>query len=151
VSEQVADTIERDIFIRAGIDHVWSFVSRTGFWVGEEVRFDLDAAEGETVVIETNRFGTFPVKVERLDPPRYAAYRWASGYPGAYPDETNSTLVEFWLAEDGDGVTVRLRESGFASLVGAADFRRQQRDDNVEGWAMQLDALRRAAEAGHTP
>lgn len=139
------DTIEQEIFIEAGIDHVWSLVAKTGFWVGDELTFEIDAAEGTTAVIETERYGSFPVQVERLEPPHYAVYRWASGFPGATPTEVNSTLVEFRLFEQDGGVLVRLKESGFASLEGGDDFRVANRNDNVEGWPAQLARLRAAA------
>ena len=140
------NTIEREIFIRAGVDHVWSLVSKTGFWVGEDLHFDLEAGEGETVVVDTVKYGRFPVRVDRLNPPRYAAFRWASAYPGAEITEDNSTLVEFTLQEQDGGVMLRVRESGFASLAGTRDFRDARREDNVRGWAAQLESLRRIAE-----
>jgi uncharacterized protein YndB with AHSA1/START domain len=140
------DAIEREIFIRAGIDHVWSLVSKAGFWVGDELHFDADADEGETVVIDTAAYGQFPVRVDRLQPPHYAAYRWASGFPGANPAEGNSTLVEFTLVEQDGGVLLRLKESGFASLAGTEDFHDSRLDDNAKGWAAQLERLRRVAE-----
>lgn len=147
----VDDAIEREVFIEAAIDHVWSLVSRTGFWVGELLHFDGDAAEGdaaegETAVIDAGRHGSFPVRVERLDPPQYAAYRWASGFPGAQPSETNSTLVEITLLELRGGVLLRLRESGFATLDGGHDFRAARLADNSEGWTGQLEKLTRVAE-----
>jgi len=141
------DAIEREIFISAGIDHVWSLVSRAGFWIGDDLHFNMDANEGETVVVEIATYGRFPVRVDCLEPPRYAAYRWASGFPGADPSEANSTLVKFTLVEQNGGVMLRLRESGFARLAGAQDFRDARRDDNVAGWVIQLDRLRRVAEA----
>jgi uncharacterized protein YndB with AHSA1/START domain len=141
-----ANAIEREIFIHADIDHVWSLVSKTGFWIGDELRFDASAREGELAVIDTAEYGRFPVRVDRLEPPRYAAYRWASGFPGADPTEANSTLVEFTLIEQDGGVLLRLRESGFATLAGTQDFRAARRDDNVAGWKAQLDRLRRVAE-----
>jgi uncharacterized protein YndB with AHSA1/START domain len=140
------NVIERQVFIRAGIDTVWSLISRTGFWIGDELRFDGDAREGETAVIETERHGRFPVRVDRLDAPRYAAYRWASGYPGAELTDTNSTLVEFSLVKQHDGVLVSVRESGFASLLGDEDFRDARLKDNTTGWAGQMERLRQAAE-----
>lgn len=140
------DTIEREIFIRAAIDRVWWLVSKTGFWVGDDLHFDREAAAGETAVIETAQYGRFPVHVDRLEPPRYAAYRWASGFPGADLSETNSTLVEFTLVEQDGGVLLRLKESGFARLTGDPAFRDARRDDNREGWAAQLERLRHAAE-----
>ena len=139
------DTIEREIFIRAGIEHVWSLVSRTGFWIGDELQFDVEAREGQTAVIDAAGRGKFPVRVERLEPPRYAAYRWASAFPGADPAAGNSTLVEFTLVERDGGVILRLRESGFAGL-GNEVFRDARRDENAAGWARQLELLRLVAE-----
>jgi uncharacterized protein YndB with AHSA1/START domain len=97
-------------------------------------------------VIDTEQYGSFPVRVEQLEPPRYAAYRWASGYPGVEPTESNATRVEFTLVEQDGGVMVRLKESGFATVAGDEAFRDARRADNVEGWAAQLERLREAAE-----
>jgi len=136
------NAIEREIFIRAGIDRVWSLVSKTGFWVGEQVHFDVEASEGETVVIDTDKYGSYPVLVTRLDAPRYAAYRWASAFPGESPTDSNSTLVEFTLSEREDGVLLQFRESGFAGITGGI----KKYEDNVEGWTHQLAALQSVAE-----
>jgi uncharacterized protein YndB with AHSA1/START domain len=143
----MTDAIEREIFVQAGIDRVWSLVSRTGFWVGEKLHFEHAAAEGETVVIDAPPYGTFPVRVDRLDAPRYAAYRWASAFPGAELTDTNSTLVEFSLVERDGGVLVCVRESGFTSIPGDVEFRAAQLKENTSGWTGQLDLLREAAEA----
>jgi uncharacterized protein YndB with AHSA1/START domain len=140
------NAIEREIFIGTDIDSVWSLVSKAGFWVGDALHFDTDASEGETVTIETEQYGRFPVQVDRLDPPRYAAYRWASGYPNAELTDTNSTLVEFTLVEHNGGVLLHLRESGFANLDGSDDFRLARWTDNVGGWKLQLDRLREVSE-----
>jgi len=139
------DAIEREIHIHATIDHVWSLVSKTGFWIGDDLHFDVEAREGETVVIDTTAHGRFPIRVERLEAPRYAAYR-SSGSPGEDPTATNSTLVEFTLIEQEDGVVVRLRESGFVNLPDTQASRDAQRDDNIAGWTQQLDRLRRVSE-----
>jgi uncharacterized protein YndB with AHSA1/START domain len=136
------DVIEREIFIKAGIERVWSLVSKAGFWVGDELTFEHSAQEGETVTIETERWGNFPVVVETLDAPRYAAYRWASGFAGQEPTSENSTLVEFTLIEQDGGVNVQMKESGFAAIPnGEKEYR-----DNDEGWPLQLKLLQTAAE-----
>lgn len=136
------DVIEREIFIKAGIERVWSLVSKAGFWVGDDLHFEHSLEAGETVTIETERWGTFPVKVDTLDAPRYAAYRWASGFAGQEPTDENSTLVEFTLTEQDGGVKVHLRESGFAALAGGENNYK----DNSDGWTQQLAALQLAAE-----
>lgn len=144
------DTIRSEIFIEADIDHVWSLVSRTGFWIGDDLCFDHAGKEGETVLVDTARYGRFPVRVERLIPPRYAAYRWTSAFPGAMPEPGNSTLVEFTLIEQENGVLVRVKESGFAGLLTSPEIRAARHADNVRGWTSQLALLRQACEAGAT-
>lgn len=148
-TEPDGNAIRRETFIAAPIARVWSLVSRVGFWVGADLRFDAEAAEGETVTIDAGAFGRFPVRVERLDPPRYAAYRWASGFPGARITPDNSTLVEFALIEQDGGVLLRVTESGFAGLAGTVAFRAARRADNGAGWAAQLARL--AAIAAGVP
>lgn len=143
----IPDTIHNEIFIEAGIDHVWSLVSRTGFWIGDDLCFDHDGREGEIVLVETARYGHFPVRVERLIPPRYAAFRWTSAFPGAMPEPGNSTLVEFTLLEQENGVMVRVKESGFASLLTSPEVRAARHADNVRGWTSQLELLRQACES----
>jgi uncharacterized protein YndB with AHSA1/START domain len=135
------DTIEQSVVINAPIEKVWSFVSKTGWWAGPQVRFDLEANPGETIEREAGEYGFFPVRVETLDPPKYAAFRWASAYPKQVLTETNSTLVEFSLTTTDDGVLVAVKESGFASLEGDHPFIAEQFANNSEGWAMQLQAL----------
>lgn len=137
------NVIEREIFIQAGIERVWSLVSKTGFWVGENLNFEHALAEGETVAIKTERWGTFPVKVESLDAPRYAAYRWASGFAGDEPTDENSTLIEFTLTEQDGGVKLHLKESGFAALANGMNVYK----DNSGGWTEQLATLQTVAEA----
>jgi uncharacterized protein YndB with AHSA1/START domain len=141
------DTIHSEIFIEAGIDHVWSLVSRTGFWIGDALVFDHAGREGDVVLVETARYGNFPVRVERLIPPRYAAYRWTSAFPGAMPEPGNSTLVEFTLVEQDDGVLVRVKESGFAGLLTTPEIRAVRHADNIRGWISQLEQLRQACAA----
>jgi uncharacterized protein YndB with AHSA1/START domain len=148
----VVDRIERQIFIRADIDHLWSLVSKAGFFIGDDLHFDSDATEGETVVVDAGAHGRFPVRVERLAPPRYAAYRcWASELSGAELTVASSTLVEFTLVEQDGGVMLQVTESGFATLPGSQEVRDARRDDNVAGWAVQLERLRRAAEGAEAP
>lgn len=137
-----SDVIEREIFINASIERVWSLVSKTGWWVGEVLHFDHEAGVGEQVTIDVPNYGSYPVDVLTLDAPRYAAYRWSSGFPGEILDDQNSTLVEFTLLEQNGGVVVQLKESGFASIRnGDEDYK-----ENSKGWDGQLAALIKVAE-----
>ena len=140
------DVIERQIEVNASPETVWNLISKTGFWAGERLQFGVDAVVGNIDRLDAGKYGTFPVEVVALDPPRYAAYRWASGFPNQDLTETNATLVEFSIEPQQAGVVVRVRESGFAALEGTHAFREDNFRGNSEGWTAQLDQLKTAAE-----
>ena len=141
MTTSVQDAIEREVFIRASIDPVWSLVSKAGFWVGDDLHFDIDARAGDLVVVETEAYGHFQVRVEELTPPRYAAYRWASAFPSLPLSDANSTLVEFTLLEREHGVLLKLRESGFANVIATHPAMASMVDANTTGWDRQLPLL----------
>ncbi|HWG62287.1 MAG TPA: hypothetical protein VG253_11290 [Streptosporangiaceae bacterium] len=62
------------------------------------------------------------------------------------PTEGNSTLVEFWLAEQDGGTLLRARESGFDSLAVDSTVRDDTVTGNTKGWMQQLGFLRARAE-----
>jgi uncharacterized protein YndB with AHSA1/START domain len=141
------DRIERDTLIAAPLERVWSLVAQPGFWVAEpEAVAGTVAAEGETIVARNAEYGDFPVRVEKVEPPTYLAYRWASAFPGEDLREDNSTLVEFTLTTEGDGTRLRVVESGFAALAGSPELREQALKDNGGGWPQVLDEFRKRAE-----
>ncbi|WP_304454834.1 SRPBCC domain-containing protein [Nocardiopsis sp. YSL2] len=141
------DRIERDTLIAAPLERVWSLVAQPGFWVADpEAAAGTVAREGETVVARDPVHGDFPVRVEKVDPPGYLAYRWASAFPGEEPSEDNSTLVEFTLTTEGDKTRLRVVESGFASLAGSQELRDRAVRDNTVGWPEVFEAFRKRAE-----
>lgn len=141
------DRIERETLIAAPLERVWSLVTRPGFWVAEEADpAGTEAREGESMVATNAQYGDFPVRVERVEPPTYVAYRWASAFPGQELRADNSTLVEFTLTPEGDNTRLRVVESGFAALAASEELRRRALEDNSGGWPQVLDALRARAE-----
>ena len=141
------DRIERETLIAASLERVWSLVAEPGFWVADKASLPGTAAkEGESMVAKNAKYGDFPVRVERVEPPKYLAYRWASAFPGEELREDNSTLVEFTLTPEGDQTRLRVVESGFAALAGSGGLRRQAVKDNTGGWPQELDALKARAE-----
>jgi uncharacterized protein YndB with AHSA1/START domain len=141
------DRIERDTLIAAPLERVWSLVAEPGFWVADEASLTgAVAEEGESMVVKNAEYGEFPVRVEKVEPPTYLAYRWASAFPGEELREDNSTLVEFTLTADGDKTRLRVVESGFAALAGSEELRGQALKDNTGGWPQELDALKTRAE-----
>ncbi|MFE2722358.1 SRPBCC domain-containing protein [Kitasatospora sp. NPDC059327] len=141
------DRIERETLIAASPERVWTLVAQPGFWVAEEASLaGTVAREGESTVAKNPEYGDFPVRVEKVEPPTYLAYRWASAFPGEELREDNSTLVEFTLTPEGDGTRLRVVESGFAALAGSEELRDKAVEDNTGGWPQVLDAFRKRAE-----
>ncbi|GAA0344813.1 SRPBCC domain-containing protein [Streptomyces blastmyceticus] len=142
-----ADRIERETLIAAPLERVWSLVAEPGFWVADKASLPGSVArEGESMVARNPEYGDFPVRVEKVQPPTYLAYRWASAFPGQELREDNSTLVEFTLTSEGDKTRLRVVESGFASLAGSEELRSKAVRDNTGGWPQELDALKARAE-----
>jgi uncharacterized protein YndB with AHSA1/START domain len=141
------DRIERDTLIAAPLERVWSLVAQPGFWVADKASLPGTVArEGESMVAKNTEYGDYPVRVEKVEPPTYLAYRWASAFPGEELREDNSTLVEFTLSREGDKTRLRVVESGFAALAGSEELRRKALKDNTGGWPEELDALKMRAE-----
>ncbi|WP_329037977.1 SRPBCC domain-containing protein [Streptomyces sp. NBC_01725] len=141
------DRIERETLIAAPLERVWSLVAQPGFWVADKASLPGTVAkEGESMVAKNAEYGDFPVRVEKVEPPTYLAYRWASAFPGEELREDNSTLVEFTLAPEGDGTRLRVVESGFAALSGSEELRGRAVKDNTVGWPQELGALKARAE-----
>ncbi|MBT2369841.1 SRPBCC domain-containing protein [Streptomyces sp. ISL-10] len=124
-----------------------SLVTRPGFWVADEASLGGTAAEeGASMVVKHPEHGEFPVRVEKVEPPTYVAYRWTSAFPGEELRENNSTLVEFTLTQEGDQTRLRVVESGFSALAGSEELRSQNLKDHAVGWPQCFDALKARAE-----
>ncbi|MQA95537.1 MAG: polyketide cyclase [Streptosporangiales bacterium] len=141
------DRIERETLIAASQETVWALVAKPGFWVADETSLaGVVAQEGASMVAKNAEHGDFPVRVEKVDPPAYVAYRWVSAFPGEELREENSTLVEFTLTTEGDKTRLRVVESGLATLAGPEEMRRSVLEDHSTGWAQCFDALKTRAE-----
>lgn len=141
------DRIEREILIEASMERVWAMVTEPGFWVDDEAPGSgAVAKEGDSMVAKNAECGDFPVRVEKVDPPAYVAYRWASAFPGQELRADNSTLVEFTLTREGDKTRLRVVESGFAALPGSEELRRTAIEHNRSGWLEVFDAFKKRAE-----
>src|SRR5579875_799571 len=89
------DRIEQEITINASLDRVWELVSRPGWWVPSEVEQPYELSPGAKTERISQKWGRFVIEVVRVEPQTYAAFRWASTFPGADVTPGNSTLVEF--------------------------------------------------------
>lgn len=155
MSESI-DQIERQIDIAASAERVWELIRRPGWWINKgtivDVPFDADS---DVNVIRHPKHGDFRIKTIALDEPRHAAFRWLAGADGGESDaapggtrageqspDGGSTLVEFWIEDTASGVSLRVVESGFASLSVSSEERRKRIEGNTEGWTIELAAAR---------
>ena len=146
---QIPDQIEREVVVDAPIERVWSLITEAeyfGAWFADSGA-EIDLRPGGAMTLRWEEHGTVRARVERVEPPRRFSYRWANAVD-VEPSEGHSTLVEFTLSTEDAGTRVRVVESGFASLDSSDEDRRQQIDDNTEGWAIQLRNL--GEQAGRT-
>jgi uncharacterized protein YndB with AHSA1/START domain len=141
------ELIERETLIEASVERVWSLVAEPGFWVADEASLTgTEAKEGDSMIAKNAEYGDFPVRVEKVDPPTYVAYRWVTAFPGEELREDNSTLVEFTLTSEGDKTRLRVVESGFGTLPTSEEQRGKTLKDNASGWPQVLGALKTRVE-----
>ena len=142
------DQIEREIVINAPLDRVWELVSEPGWWAPSDSPATADRAPGAVVVRESAKWGRFPVAVVTMTPQSYAAFRWASQFPGEDLVPGRTTLIEFHVSPVADGVQVKVVESGFSALDAPESVRQAGFESNSGGWSEELASLaRRAREA----
>ncbi len=136
------DRIERRIDIAAPADRVWQLVAEPGWYINDGTIVDHQIeVDGAMSVVRDPVHGEFTFRTEELDPPRYAAFRWLSTTTPTTTAEPESTLVEFWIEDRSEGgVTLRVVESGFASLAVPELEQRKKFDENTTGWEVELKA-----------
>lgn len=141
----MTDIIEDSIDIDATAERVWELVSEPGWWINDGTYREhvIDERDGVSFVTDSEH-GTFPIVLDRADPPRYIAYRWLLREDNLTGP---GTLTEMWIDDREGGVTLRIRESGFTSLgLGEVELR-SQIDGNREGWAIELAVAKARSEA----
>jgi uncharacterized protein YndB with AHSA1/START domain len=153
------DRIEKEVLLKAPLERVWRAISDAdefGQWFG--VRFDGPFVPGTSVtgVITPTTVDAAVAKQQEpyagmsdswqivaVEPQRRLAYRWHpyAVEPGSDYSAEPTTLVEFTLEENADGVRLRIVESGFDALP--ADRRAAAFEGNSEGWAAQTELVRK--------
>jgi len=142
----VPERIEREIVIKAPREIVWSVITEpehVGRWFSDSAAIDL--RPGGALILTWDEHGPVYWRVERIDPPRFVSFHWLRGGhdPGDLElSEGNSTLVEFSLAEEGQGTRLRVVESGFGGLTGSEEENAKDAEEHRRGWELELDELR---------
>jgi uncharacterized protein YndB with AHSA1/START domain len=143
----VTDRIEREIVVAAPAERLWEVLTRPehiGRWF-EGMEPEVDLRPGGAMVLTSQEFGKIHGIVDKVEPPRLFAYRWAR-HPDTPVTEGTATLVEFTLTPEGNGTRVRLVESGFSRTDAVKVDQQRHAEANSQGWLQVLDSLRRYAE-----
>jgi uncharacterized protein YndB with AHSA1/START domain len=142
------DRIEKEMSLRAPRSRVWRAIANVeefGAWFG--VKLEGQFATGATMLGKVTNRGyehlTFELKVERIEPERYFAYRW---HPYAIDPKVDysaepTTLVEFRLEDADGGTRLRIVESGFDRIPLARRAEAFRMNDG--GWTTQLANIER--------
>lgn len=140
------DRIEQEIVINASLERVWDLVSEPGWWVPADAPEPVDRTPGHQAERVSEKYGRYPVEVVDMQPRTYAAFRWASQFPGQDLGQGRTTLVEFVVTPLTDGVRVAVTESGFATLDAPEEVRQAGVRENTHGWQDELAGLKSRAE-----
>ena len=113
------DSIVREIVIAAPPQRVWQVLTTPEYlprWFTADTA-EIELHPGGSLVLKWAEHGTGLARVERVEEPSPSSpglfsFRWALE-PGVEPTPGEETLVEFTLAEKGDGTLLRVVESGF--------------------------------------
>jgi uncharacterized protein YndB with AHSA1/START domain len=134
--------VERDILIEAPVEVVWRTVTEPDqiiLWFADKV--DLVVEPGAHGYMGFGEQGG-PVVVETVEPPTRFSFRW--NHPaGEEPAPTNSLLVEFTLASEGEGTRLRVTESALSSIDRPDIDKQQYADEHNHGWGDFLGKLER--------
>jgi uncharacterized protein YndB with AHSA1/START domain len=146
----VIPSIEREILIDAPVDVVWRAVtepSQISTWFSDEAELDLrPGGEGTLVFSDKPDQGAMSVHitVQVVEPQRRFTYRWL--HPeGVEPKPGNSLLVEFTLAEEGEGTRLRVTESGQDEIGWPEADVANYVQDHTKGWTKHLNDLSKHA------
>ncbi|MGV0741982.1 SRPBCC family protein [Mycolicibacterium sp. XJ870] len=155
----MSDRIEKEVLLRAPLDRVWRAISDAdefGRWFG--IRFDGPFVAGTSVsgVITPTEVDAAVAAMQEpysgqpdtwqivaVEAPHRLAFRWHpyAVEPDADYSAEPTTLVEFTLTENADGVLLRIVESGFDAIPAAR--RISAFEANSEGWAHQAELVRK--------
>jgi len=146
-----ADSVEREILIRASTEIVWGVITQPeqiSRWFSDEA--DVEGRAGADGTLTWRRGGRggggdkpdaiVPIRVVEAEPFRRFSFRW--NHPQeAQPDDGNSALVEFILTEEAGGTRLRVLESGIDAVTHDQEGEAKYREDHEHGWEKHLGEL----------
>ena len=144
--------IVKSIVIDASIDRVWQALSdhqQFGSWflVNLDKAFEVNKISSGKLTHPGCESMIFSALTTSMDSPTHFSFRWPhdEGFDLQREDILqNTSLVEFYLEDLGDGTRLTVTESGFEFLP--EDLRLNVIKSNTGGWATQLKNIRRYLE-----
>ena len=140
-----AFTVRRTIRINASVEKVWAAITEAEHlakWFSDSAELG-SVGVGATGSLTWDDHGTFPIRVEAVDPLRSISYRW-NNESGVPVDSARSTVFTFTLEAMDDATQLTVVETGFASLADPASAL----ESNRGGWDFELDELVAYLEGG---
>lgn len=152
-----ANTIEKQIVLKAGLDRVWRAISDSrefGSWFGMKVSGAFTPGARLTGFISPTTVNeeiaaaqkphegkAFELVVDRVEPKTLFSFRW---HPSAVDPNTDyskepMTLVTFVLKEVEGGVHLTLTESGYENIPAARRAEALKMNDG--GWTAQMGLI----------
>ena len=131
--------IDLRVTVDCSVGEAWALVGEPGWFIndGALMPHTITWHDDDRVEVTDPDHGSFTFVVERHEPPHHLACR------GLDVDGRGSTrLVELSVSEHDGRVSIRVVESGFASMAVSAAERVAQYEQNVETWRRQLTLAR---------
>jgi uncharacterized protein YndB with AHSA1/START domain len=150
------DRVEKTIELRAPRSRVWRAISDarefgTWFGLGTPLELSGDFVPGARISGTWTADGRETTEhfctIERVEPERELVFRWVPYElpPGEDPAGHPTTRIEFRLEDIADGTRLTVVESGFGKLPADKQYKR---DENGDGWALQLHSIARHVLGG---
>ena len=133
--------VSDSIHIQADRARVWSGLTDPALldsWFGEHNEVDL--RPGGRMIFEWEEQGRYSAVLDEVGDGSVLAFRWA-GMLNAEPRIGNSTVVRFTLEDEGAGIRLTVRETGWETLDADAHEVEQTMRENTQGWRDKLEQL----------
>ena len=150
------DRVEKQIELRAPRSRVWRAIANPkdfGAWfgLGDALELAGDFAPGAQITgtwtVDGREVREHFCTIDTIEPERALSFRWV---PYELPEGEDhakhpTTLVEFRLDDIASGTRLTVIESGFSKLPADKQYKR---DQNAEGWAVQVQSIARHVLGG---
>lgn len=133
--------IEQEVFLATDVEHAWAVLTQAehlGTWFGD-TGASIDLRPGGALELHWLEYATRLGTVVTVEPEEVFSFIWSRDELPPRPG--HSTMVEFSLREDKDGVWVKVIESGFHLLAAPPDEQSDYAAGNLEAWQVELGHL----------